>query len=130
MPKEEWTSQLGSYFGPKRAPTGATVAQPTACPWAPEHLRPLLDWFTETTSILPRTTADKRYQVKAASGFYEEFGSDTKLADKAYRVLRKNRYIVSSLDSLRKTARGLKVLDKEETDEERRDKYTRGWFDG
>ena len=117
-------SELDAHFGPKEL---ATVAEttPTSWPQAPERLRPLLDWFTETTSILPRTTSDKRYQVKAASGFYEEFGSDVKLADKAYRLLRKSRYIVSSLDSLRKTARGLKIVNVDPDSVEERRKYLR-----
>lgn len=115
-------SQLDSYFGVPK-PKSATMAQPTACPWAPEHLRPLMDWLMKTTKIRCATKSDKGYQVKAASGFYEEFGSDTKLADKAYRVLRERRYIVSSLDSLRKTARGLKIVQIDPDSEETRRKY-------
>ena len=126
---EKRTSELDKYLPPKSKSQlrRLKVQMQTEWPQAPERLRPLLDWFTETTSILPRTTADKKYQVKAASGFYEEFGSDIKLADKAYRVLRKSRYIVSSLDSLRKTARGLNIREVDYDSEEHRRKYLEGW---
>ena len=119
------TSELDAYFDVPKPPATEASNTVTRTSWhkAPEHLRPLLDWFTETTNILPRTTSDKRYQVKAASGFYEEFGSDTALADKAYRVLRKSRYTVSSLDSLRKTARGLKIVQIDPDSEKVRRKY-------
>ena len=122
MPKEPSQSELDKWFGKKEYVMVQDVA-PTAWPTAPVQLRSLLDWFTEATDILPKTTTDKRYQVKAASGFYEEFGSDTELADKAYRLLRKNRYIVSSLDSLRKTARGLKIVQIDPDSVEERRKY-------
>lgn len=122
MPKE-----LDTYFGPKWHRDTATVVAQTAWPQAPERLRPLLDWFTGATDILPRTTSDKRYQVKAASGFYEEFGSNVKLAQEAYQVLREARYIVSSLDSLRNTARGLNIIDIDPDSEKAIQQYKKGW---
>jgi len=129
MPRITSDGDLFNAMFPKSINSNENMeSKSTNWPDAPEHLRELLDVFTDSTDIAPRTKMDRRYQVKEAEGFYGEHGNDIELLKSSISKMKSINYNISSIGSLRKTARGLKVKKKEETHEERQ-KYLKGWFD-
>ncbi len=94
---------------------------------APEHLRPLLDTWETATGL--KFLKDRKYQIKCAHEWYNEFGGDTELVKDAYYRLRDSGYNYKSLSSIHSTARTIRGKQRDPDSVDERRKYLKGWYD-
>jgi len=119
MPQDK--SILDEYFGPKRIQNEESDVVRTNWPKAPEHIRPLLDTWQEITGLNFRR--DRKYQIKCAHSWYNEFGGDPQLVRDAFRKHKEVGYNYKSLDSIRYAARTIRGKKIDTDSREERDKY-------
>ena len=113
-------SELTEFFG-ERDEQPVTVIKRTAWNDAPEHVRRLLDTWSEISGL--KFHSDRKYQVKCACSWYKEFGSDPQLVRDAFRKHQATGYNYKSLDSLRSWARTITGNKVDPDSAEERNKY-------
>ena len=126
MPRATRDGDLFNELFPKNPEVTSEVSR-TDWPDAPEYLRTYLDALTAATGILPSVKQDRKYQIKEAEGWHGEFPGDVDLLKSAISRMKSINYNISSIGSLRKTARGMKVRRREDTHEDRQ-KYLK-WIE-